>query len=714
MSTILIILAVLFTTLIAIGAFIGYRMHRRTIFAKRLPTTPAGHRQLTPEECIAVEHYLDMSVQNRASSAFPSPAPCRPRLLQNSRVYQISHSINRYGLSIDTPNQWRYFIDTQEIYLPAQWEQYIAQDNQIELIKTRSIPLVISLNGHSLSELVDNIHTTAERDIPGDRASISAEQHEHTELVSIRKETQEEHAIHRSRGIRDAGLLGLSFLLLVFSLNSPITILPWLAGTALLIAIWCCWQLFRPPLSRELRDVHCLNGTPQCLGLFSDTGQTPIKNVSLGNIDLIYPPHWQPYIGYDLGKKTDVDIYLNRQVVRQGKYLSLHNEVKFFPLQHWGRNLVLACGSLISLILLLVYIPLDLPLKLSMAWMQGVENIHVSQVDELERMTLHLGDKLQIQGSGMCYVPPLNHDTTAPKSSSFSPFDCSAIYWNKAAPLPLPESEIIDKTIALKKTLNDQLHPPANNDSSVNSPLANTIQKSGMILLNDFSDIVLKTDALCEKDDDCVRLKNALVNLGNAKNWDMLVKRARTGALKGTSVILRPVSAESLESLVNNAADSFYGREISAATNSLNSPSPGGFLIRSDEGRQFVTHPLPGTPLRDFPPQEQWQELQRLSSLLLRTPFSANGVITQISVDANGTRHISLHSEPDAVTLWRSLGSCLLLLMFSVIVVLNLALLIIKYRRGQQRIANIQQYYARHLAPEAPASAVVYSNTIHS
>ncbi|GAB7270846.1 hypothetical protein DZS_22400 [Dickeya ananatis] len=261
--------------------------------------------------------------------------------------------------------------------------------------------------------------------------------------------------------------------------------------------------------------------------------------------------------------------------------------------------------------------------------------------------------------------------------------------------------------------MNEQLHPAAS-DNQVSSQLADAIQKSGMILLNNFSDIVLKTDALCEKEEDCIRLKNALINLGNAKNWDLLVKRARSGALKGMSVVLRPVSAESLDGLVKSATDEFYSREIITASNSLNSPPPGGFLIRSDEGRQFVNHQAPVAPLRDLPPQEQWQELERLSSLLLHTPFEASGVITQISIDANGTRHISLHSEPDAVTMWRSLGACLLLLTFSVILVLNLVLLLVKRRRSQQRIANIQQYYARHLVPEAPTASTLYGNAVHS
>jgi hypothetical protein len=47
-------------------------------------------------------------------------------------------------------------------------------------------------------------------------------------------------------------------------------------------------------------------------------------------------------------------------------------------------------------------------------------------------------------------------------------------------------------------------------------------------------------------------LKNALVNLGNTRNWETLTKRANAGKLDGVNV-LRPVSAESLENLVTTS-----------------------------------------------------------------------------------------------------------------------------------------------------------------
>lgn len=99
-----------------------------------------------------------------------------------------------------------------------------------------------------------------------------------------------------------------------------------------------------------------------------------------------------------------------------------------------------------------------------------------------------------------------------------------------------------------------------------------------MVLLDDFGDIVQKTNDLCSAKDDCLRLKNALVNLGNTRNWETLTKRATAGKLDGVNVLLRPVSAESLENLVTTSTAPFVIRETSRAAQALNSPLPAVFL----------------------------------------------------------------------------------------------------------------------------------------
>ncbi|MDU6410192.1 MAG: intracellular growth attenuator family protein [Yersiniaceae bacterium] len=697
MSTIAVILAVLFAMLIIIGGYLRGMLRHRTPFASSLPFMKPTHRKLTPEERQAVERYLRQSDRLSLSSLSASNNifSLRDKLTltpKSDTVYSLTKAITRYGVASDEPNKWRYYLDTEEVHLPPFWEPYITQDNQVEIIRTQTIPLVISLNGHSLLNHVYDRRPAAAPVVaaPSQNASIRKEESDHIELLTIRRETPEEHALYQTSGVREAFALSGAMVLLFFSLTSPMVFLPWLILLAVILSAWAGWRLLRRPQERDLQEIHCLRGAPKRWGLFGESNQGNISNISLGIIDLIYPAHWQPYVSRDLGQVTDVDIYLNRQVVRQGHYLSLHDEVKHFPLQRWAKSLVLMCGSLLVLLMLTSYISLSLPLKLSLAWIQGATSTQVTSVQALENTPLRIGDTLRAQGNGMCYIPP-NYQNN--KHYAFMPFDCAGIYWNNATPLPLPESVTIEKASALLAAVNNQLHPTGGADQNINPQLATAIEKSGMILLDNFTDIVLKTQDLCSNDEDCVRLKNALVNLGNAQNWSALVKRAQSGSMRGMNVLLRPVSAESLDNLVNSATSSFFFHETHRAAEALNSPPPGGFLITSDEGKQLVNHAPPALSLYDYNAQEQWHELQRLSAMLLHTPFRAEGIITNITIDANGTRHISLHSEPDMITLWRYMGTSLLLLLVTVSFIVNAVLLVKRLRRHQRRISDIQHYY---------------------
>ncbi|MFG7549526.1 IgaA/UmoB family intracellular growth attenuator, partial [Klebsiella pneumoniae] len=42
--------------------------------------------------------------------------------------------------------------------------------------------------------------------------------------------------------------------------------------------------------------------------------------------------------------------------------------------------------------------------------------------------------------------------------------------------------------------------------------------------------------------------------------------------------------------------------------------------------------------------------------VLMHTPFHAEGIVTNLFTDANGTQHINLHRIPDRSGLWRYLG----------------------------------------------------------
>lgn len=689
------ILAIVLTCSILAGMGFWYAMRHRPPLAKPLPFISPPCRKLSPQEREAVDKYVAALEKQLSTPVTTHKRSASERLTltaQSNNVYPVTRAITRYGLSTDDPHKWRYYLDEVEVHLPPLWEQYITDENYVELIRTQSIPLVISLNGHSLVDYaVDQQSLPVLMRPVSTNASIRKAETENVELLQVRKETPEEYRLSRPDGTREAVTISLAFLLFFFSLLVPATLMIWLVLTGTLMIGASLWLLYRIPGERGLRDIHCLRGAPKRWGLFSESNQEQ-SNITLGIIDLAYPPHWQPYVAHDLGQVTDVEIYLNRQVVRQGRFLSLQDEVKNFPIQRWRKNVVLACGSLLVLTMLVTWIPLTMPIKLSLAWARGTDSLEVSSVDKLSNVALNIGDNLKVSGTGMCSVPD-NYQSN--RSYAYMPFDCSAIYWNNATPLPQPQSDIIDKAAALLETTTKQLHPETNTDPKLNPQLASAIQKSGMILLDDFSDLVMKTQDLCNQPQDCMRLKNALVNLGNAKDWEALMRRADSGQLNGMNVLLRPVSAEALENLVNTATSTFFFRETRRAAENLNSPPPGGFLIVSDEGRQLVNQPQPTVSLFDLDPPSQWRELQRLSTVLLHTPFNASGIITSISTDANGTRHIVLHNEPDAMAQWRYLGTVLLLLMLLTCGIINGLLALRRMHRNRQRMIDIQQYYEK-------------------
>lgn len=233
MSTLLIFVAAMLACIVIAGWWIKRKIRPRH---PRLPAqvfAGATTRKLSSEERSAIESYLETLSRFQDS---PTPtgaikAPVKLTLTQNSgTVYSIRRAITRYGLSSDDPNKWRYYLDSVEVHLPPFCEQYITDDNSVELIRTATLPLVISLNGHSLQEHVHEARGYVLEGPTSGLASIRGEESEQIELLNIRQETQEEHALGRPDGLREALLICASFVLFFLCLVTPPVMLPWLAG----------------------------------------------------------------------------------------------------------------------------------------------------------------------------------------------------------------------------------------------------------------------------------------------------------------------------------------------------------------------------------------------------------------------------------------------------------------------------------------------------
>lgn len=704
MSISLFLLVAILTCLLIAGVLIWHGLRRR-IYIQHEPTFPgATTRKLAAEEQVAIEHYLELTAQaqNLITPSGASTPPSKLKLNAHSdKVISLSHSITRYGFSVNDTNQWRFYLDETEVHLPLFWEQYITNDNDIELILTETLPLVISLNGHSLQHYTQESSLNSVSGDSGQPAFIRREESEPIELLVTRQETPEEHALHASRQLPEAVLMCIAFFILFLSVQAPVALMPWLVGSAVVLITASLWSILSPIASPQLREIHRLRGIPKRWGLFGESHHDQIDNISLGIIDLTYPAHWQPYITQDFGQKTDIDMYLDRHVVRQGTFLSLHDEVRLFPLQRWLRPLIIACGSLTVLVMMVIWVPLEMPLKLSTSWLSGARLIEASSTNELDKYTLHVGDTLKVSGTGVCHVQ-IPDRYIASHTQSYLPFDCSQISWKASSPGLLGKSEVAQHALALTEAVKSQMTPPAKGNTRVNPQLATAIQKSGMVLLDDFSGIVQKTQALCQAEADCVRLKNALINLGNSKDWSTLVHWANTGKLDGVNVMLRPVSAESLNNLVMTSTAPFFAREMTHAAQALNAPIAGGYIFVNNEGRNLTTHVIPHSPLYDYPVQEQWAEFMSQANALSQIPFIAKGVITSTHTDDSGTQHVILQSISDIHSRWRYTAISLLLVAMLVCFIVSSIVAINRYRRNRSRLGEIQRYYDHCLKSTTP------------
>ena len=129
-------------------------------------------------------------------------------------------------------------------------------------------------------------------------------------------------------------------------------------------------------------------------------------------------------------------------------------------------------------------------------------------------------------------------------------------------------------------------------------------------------------------------------------------------------------------------------------------------LLISDEGKSLVENAPVNEQTEEMTPLAHWQSLQKLSNMLLHTPFEVQGIVTDVSVDANGTRHILLHFQPDNVMLARFIGSCILLVVFSLLAIINGIYTFIRWRQRRRRMTDIRRYYDNCFRHDYPSSEV--------
>lgn len=652
----------------------------------------ARRRLLTEEEKVVIDRYLQFYEEKPPQFQYTKHHHKwnQQYKIIAQTVYMLVTEISHLTEKNDGTYSIRYFMGSTEVHLPHFWIPHLKQHNHIELLCMYSTPFIISLNGHTLPQYI-HAPKTPQALFPSlyDNPSSSCSSLKTPEIINIRRETNEEFHFRQPKNIKESVIFCLALLLLFLSLISAMQLQPWLIAGSILLLFWAIWRLRRaiPPLAH--REIYRIRGIPKYWGLFGESVSHNTLNISVSSLDVHYPTHWQPYLHYDIGRKTNIDLYQNRQVLRQGKYLSLNDEAKYFPHRYWGRNLVMMCGALAITLLLLVYVPLELPLKLTFAWIKGAQSSYAGSVEELRNKKLKIGDRIILRGNAACSVSINFGKATSP----LVPFDCSTIYWGGKNQLTQPHSERILSANALMNDLERHNIFPNLLFSSDNNTnwLPATLDKEKHI--HNFSDIVIKVDELCLLTEDCIKLKNILLSLSNEHLWQDLLHKSQDGILEVDTVTIPSIKAKALAHLIENIIATLYYQEIHQAIAAMAKPPQGGFIISSHEGTSLIDYHSPIASLYDYHVYKQWEMLKTLSYDLLKIPFYINGVITFVEEDDQGTCSITLHNESDLVTHWRYLGTNLLFLILLWCLVINTILFFFRITMNLQRINNIQRYY---------------------
>ncbi|MGL5952766.1 MAG: IgaA/UmoB family intracellular growth attenuator [Providencia rustigianii] len=693
----IIILALIVASLIIMVLFLFFRRGRRSSVYQIPSLAAPSFKKMIESDYQILSQYLN----HNASKNIHVPSQPAWQIKRNSIVATICNAVTRFNLRQEQGNSWRYFIDTVEVQLPEQLEPFLQRQNVMEIIDTDHLPLIVALNSHSLKEFSHEWSASSSVESVLPEAAIQEGEQNTIQLLKVRKESKEDHRLHNSSGWLGAIVVSLSFFLGYLTMISIPVLQGW--GLTFAIIVFCIgvFLLFRLRiLPKPYQDVQCIYGQPKRWELYGELDKKYSSTVSIGGVDLHYPSYWTPYLKYELNQATNIDLYSSGEVVKYGRCLSIHEEERYYPYKRFKKNILMFSSALLFLVLTMTYQPISLPIKLGIAWLEGTQKVVVTDPMELSIKKIKVGDTLLAKGVGMCYRPPnLNDENQA----LFVPFDCSGMYWNNINLVTEPQSETVNHAIDLLNSVKNQLHPDKD-APGINPRLQREIMKSGMNIIFDFSEIILKTNALCGGSESCVKLKNALSNLGgSADDWSTLVKKASSGKLSGAHVLLRAGSAEALEKLVEDTTYDFIRKEIEKEIRKLNSPPPGGVLLISDENHPLVDL-IPINSFNEMTQLQRWYELQRLASILNNTPFDVQGVVTNLSVDANGTLYISLHEALNEDALPLFVCRAMFILFLAICVVINGSLIIIRVLNNKRRLRKITEYYDKCYEVDNPSA----------
>ncbi len=171
-----------------------------------LPFVHNSNRKLSLDEKLAIDEYLGfLETQNKEQNK--TATSIKSALTPYSdNIYSFNAPITTLITSDEKNPIKRYYINGIEIALDSDWIEYIQDINQVDVVKTQTIPLVIELNGQKLTDYVLTKRQQTQPEPQPQQKSFenrNQENNENVELIRLRKETVEEFNLKHKKRLYD-------------------------------------------------------------------------------------------------------------------------------------------------------------------------------------------------------------------------------------------------------------------------------------------------------------------------------------------------------------------------------------------------------------------------------------------------------------------------------------------------------------------------------
>lgn len=687
-------------------------------------------RAMTSEERALVQPFL----------VFPAN-PKKVASLANDGVFALKGPFVRHGL--ETGQGGSTMHDTLggvDVVLPYDARDYLAKDNQAEVVMTEKFAIVVVLNGQF------DIAGGRDRDlrrqkqgqqwsggkvgalqdvVPVETAPESGQDEREladalrVEILSQRDETPAEIAQRRHPGI--GFWIAMAWLLAFAGLAATVAgggaAFAGAATAPAVLALWLTWRRRAPDAPQK---VNRARGELNAVVLTNpENTQAVSTQLFLGDkLPIKLPDHWRSTLTLPDDGRVDVDVRVDDYaVLRLGSNYSVDQEQRRFPRVYWGRHATLALvGVLAGIAVWATADNLKGDAALASAWLRGAPVRSYESAAALAQDRPGFGTVVSLQGRGRCELR--RHDEFGRAA-----FDCHRLRWDGATPqaaqlkVEAPIQQLYSGDFL--KTRPNPMMDMMIRSQAMRQMGANPMAVYGARSLSaetvvGLSKAVLTIESACESATGaaisaCDQLKKAFVDglllaRDEPGNWLELFRLAEAGAFNANGRrddgVMMSRDVRHMRDLARSSMQPAMEAALDRASRSAIATQKGGVVLDVLPG-PYATLPA----LKDLHNEDllaAWDQQRQVMSPDGSMPFKLAGMVAGAGTDASGSPEITVDAARSLDDPWPAVARMVWLALAALLVLVHAPLAMIRMRAASARERALQEY-ARQCGAAKPA-----------